>query len=405
MGKLYWLYIATFLDLLATSLLVPFLPLHLASYGLPRLVVGVITSVYPSVQLFSSPAIGFYSQKYGQKCTLITSLLLCSLAYYSIATTSSVLVIFICRVILGLAKHTQTICKAAFLLHNDILNKNVGFGGFSAAEALGFMLGPVIGGHFIGREDGFRYLCKMTATLFVFNSFIVYLVLPKENRVVHDSSKTSENVVKVYQVKDCENFLTFWDTLLLKLILCFSLSLFYTNYHVMVVEYLMMPHSMVGYTNSFQGLICIITGLFASKISDLYLCREYYFKLSICFLLLSSSFFLIDFVSECVTFVISLIPLSCSSSLLRIYLTEALLSHPNLNNRASIIGLENSIATIASLASPFVFEFFSYLSATLSITYLAFLISGFGSMLSLILFLTKGKEIYPTKVVTGIKTD
>jgi len=390
--QLRWLYITTFLDLFATSLIIPFLPVHLQAYGLPRLAVGLIASVYPSVQLFSSSAVGFYSLRYGQKFTLIVSLLFCSLAYYLLASNTSIIIIFLCRVILGIVKHTQTICKAIFLSNNETLSKKVGFGGVGAAEALGYMLGPVIGAYFIEREDGFQYLCKITTALFVINAIIVFFVLPAEVRVLNYSTKQSEHVLNICGKSSTRNLNLFWDILVLKLVLCFALSLFYLNYHVIVVKYFSMPPSMVGYTNSFQGLICIITCLSAKKISYLCLLKDFYLKVCFCFLILSSSFFCLDNISHSGTFVTLLIPLSFSSSLLRIYLSEALINLSSTKNKASIIGIENTIATVASLTGPFFYEVFNHLNGSSSITWLPFLISGFGSVLSISLFFFKEKD-------------
>lgn len=82
---------------------------------------------------------------------------------------TSLLVIAGLRVLLGVTKHTQSICKA---LITDLLPVNERAEAFSQSMAysqLGFIIGPVLGGHLSEFSNGFAYVCGTTSLLFILN--------------------------------------------------------------------------------------------------------------------------------------------------------------------------------------------------------------------------------------------
>uniref|UniRef100_A0A1B6KZM0 Major facilitator superfamily (MFS) profile domain-containing protein n=1 Tax=Graphocephala atropunctata TaxID=36148 RepID=A0A1B6KZM0_9HEMI len=385
----HWLLIILFLDLFATSLLVPFLPIHFRNVGLTHLLVGVFTSIYPSMQLFSSPSAGYCSDCYGHKQSLVISLVLCSFAYYFLASTYLV-VIFIVRVVLGLLKHTQTLGKAMLLCSKDERHKT--FSVVSAVEAFGFMLGPVVGAYFIESENGFQLLCNISTTIFVLNAVIAFCFLPKDikyqyvlaNETVTESDEPHQISLEERKIDWTE----VWDIFVFKLFLCISLSLFYTNYALIIIEHFKMSTSMVGYSNSFQGFISIITSLMTSKVINVTFSQDPYVILNYCFLLLSLSLLCMSLVKHFSLFFVFLIPFSSSSTLLRIYTTEMLLSKSTWKNKGSLIGMENTISSLVFFFSPFFFEVCTTNFGTSSVPMVTCFVTFVGACLSEYLHLT-----------------
>ncbi|KAG8306587.1 transporter activity protein [Homalodisca vitripennis] len=355
----YWLLIVLFLDLFATSLLIPFLPIHLHNVGPTRLLAGVFNSLYPTVQLFSSPLVGYCSDLYGHRQTLTISLVLCSFAYYFLASTS-LYVIFVCRVTLGLLKHTQTLGKAMIVEESDGEKHNM-FSVLSAVEAFGFMLGPLVGSYFIQMENGFQQLCNIATSVFILNSVITFCCVSSDIRVKYFTTKeilTKSEIGTFQSDREDKNidWTKFWDVFVLKLFLCISLSLFYTNYAIIIIERFKMSISMVGYTNSFQGFISIITSLLSGKVIHVTCLQDLYARLNYCFLLLSFSLLSMSFVTNFCVYFAFLIPLSFSSTLLRIFISELLLSRSSWKSKGSLIGMENTISCLVFFFSPFFFE-------------------------------------------------
>lgn len=66
-------------------------------------------------------------------------------------------------------KHTQTLCKAFIA---DIVTKeqqSTVYGYTTAFSMIGFIVGPIIGGHLSEYKNGYFYVCSITSTLFVIN--------------------------------------------------------------------------------------------------------------------------------------------------------------------------------------------------------------------------------------------
>lgn len=72
-------------------------------------------------------------------------------------------------IIVGFVKHTQTLCKAII---GDILPREKHaevYGRSAAISSLGFVVGPIIGGHLSELSHGFSYVCALTTVLFIIN--------------------------------------------------------------------------------------------------------------------------------------------------------------------------------------------------------------------------------------------
>ncbi|XP_075231964.1 LDLR chaperone boca isoform X1 [Lycorma delicatula] len=185
-----WLYLLCFIDLFGASCIIPILGAHLRTLGFSHSLVGAISSAYAGTQLLSGPIVGSWSDSYGRKAVLCFTLLICALSYCLLGVATSFMLVLFIRVILGLMKHTQTICKA--LVADVILDKQPEIHGtLNAVAACGFMFGPVIGGHISEFDNGFLLICFMTGSLFLLNTVIVFFAFP--NSVLENKSDKIQN--------------------------------------------------------------------------------------------------------------------------------------------------------------------------------------------------------------------
>lgn len=69
----------------------------------------------------------------------------------------------------GFIKHTQTICKALIADSLPIEQQAAAYGQSSGYGMLGFVIGPILGGHISEMNNGFFYVCCFTSFLFVIN--------------------------------------------------------------------------------------------------------------------------------------------------------------------------------------------------------------------------------------------
>ncbi|RZC31959.1 MFS 1 domain containing protein [Asbolus verrucosus] len=163
------IYAISFMDLFAVGLTFPLLSNHLRELGASHLSVGLISSLYSGLQVVSGPVVGSWSDVRDRKSVLTTTLLLCSVGYILLGLTSSIFVVAVVRFVLGITKHTQSICKAIITDLLPVEERAGAFGKSAAFGSLGFIVGPVIGGHLSEVSNGFSYVCALTGLLFVIN--------------------------------------------------------------------------------------------------------------------------------------------------------------------------------------------------------------------------------------------
>jgi MFS family permease len=156
------LFLIIFVDAVGLGLIFPVLTpifinnsLHLFSIYTPNttryLLYAIILSAYPFAMFLGAPCLGSASDKYGRKPIFLLSLLgnsigLLLTAVGIIYTTFSI--ILIGRLISGLTAGSFPIAQAAIIDTYEAANKSIGMSFITAANAIGFAVGPSIGALF-----------------------------------------------------------------------------------------------------------------------------------------------------------------------------------------------------------------------------------------------------------------
>lgn len=357
--KVKWLYLSSFLDMFAVGVAIPLLPAHMRNLGASHFMIGVSSSIYSGLQLLTGPLVGSWSDIYGRYQTLMFVLAVCSVCYSLIGWTSSLNTILFFRFVLGAFKHTHTLCRPIVAelvppaFHTEM------YGKISAMSGIGFMVGPAIGGHLAELDGGMFFVFQLTALLFVLNAGIVYKYLwtaEKSNSVPESRRKiksTRSGMLKIVSELRGVNWLLFWDLFVIKFILSFAQKVFYSNYSSTVQEKFNLTPKWVGYTISFQGMIGAICSFSMSWIERI-IFRNWKTKSVVLlgFVMLSFAFFAESIVEQLNIFVLFLIPLSISFSLLRVLNTKMMISRTDPNQRGSVTGASNSISSVARLVAP-----------------------------------------------------
>ena len=151
-------YFMSALDIFSVGLIIPLLSPHLRSIGASHLAIGLSSSLYGAAQLLSSPLVGSWSDRNGRVSVLTLSLAICSLCYFMLGQVHSLFIILSLRFILGCFKHTQSLCKS--IIGDEIPpHEQAGvYGKLGAISGVGFIIGPIIGGHIADYEHGFSYV-------------------------------------------------------------------------------------------------------------------------------------------------------------------------------------------------------------------------------------------------------
>jgi DHA1 family tetracycline resistance protein-like MFS transporter len=138
---------------------------------------GYLSFSYAVMQFAFGPAIGNLSDRYGRRPVLLVSLFMLAADFLIMALAPSLLVLFIGRILAGIAAATHSTANAVMADLSSREDRARNFGIIGAAFGVGFIIGPVIGG--IAGEFGTRAPFFTAAALAFANFCFGALVLPE----------------------------------------------------------------------------------------------------------------------------------------------------------------------------------------------------------------------------------
>ncbi len=176
-----------FIDVVGIGILIPVLPSYVASFGVSTTVVTLLFGAYAFFSFFSAPYLGSLSDRIGRRKILIISIASSAIGWFIFAKASSVLFLFIGRIIDGLAAGNITTAQSTLAdIARDNKERTANLGLFGAMFGLGFILGPTLGGLLAshGNTTPF-YFVAILASL---NAIFAFFFLP-ETRITRNADK------------------------------------------------------------------------------------------------------------------------------------------------------------------------------------------------------------------------
>ncbi len=146
MSPLVIIFVTVFIDLLGFGIIIPLLPFYAESYGASALAVGLLSTSFSLMQFVFSPIWGRWSDKIGRKPIILLGLMGSCLSYLALALATSLPLIFLARIIGGIAGANIPTAQAYIADVTTPENRARGMGMVGAAFGLGFIFGPAIGG-------------------------------------------------------------------------------------------------------------------------------------------------------------------------------------------------------------------------------------------------------------------
>lgn len=139
------------LDILGIGLLVPVAPKLVSNLAggdesYQTQMYGYLVATYALMQFIFAPILGSLSDKFGRRPVILTSLLGSGLDYFAMALAPTLPWLFITRAINGISGANITACNAYIADVTPPDKRAAGYGMVGAAFAIGFVLGPLLGG-------------------------------------------------------------------------------------------------------------------------------------------------------------------------------------------------------------------------------------------------------------------
>ncbi|WP_217914511.1 MFS transporter [Miltoncostaea marina] len=168
------------IDLIGFGIVLPILPLWAEEFGASPVEIGVITASYAVMQLIFAPVWGRLSDRHGRRPVILISLAGSALAALAIGLAGTLLVIFLARVLQGVAGASYAAAQAYVADVTSRAERAKGMGMIGAAFGIGFVLGPAIGALFSSIDDRLPFF--VAAGLAAANLLIAYRRLPESRR-------------------------------------------------------------------------------------------------------------------------------------------------------------------------------------------------------------------------------
>lgn len=180
-ASLPFILITVFIDVLGIGLMLPVLPALIGSLtdspGHQAWWYGALLVTYGIVQFLCVPLLGALSDRYGRRPVLLLSIFGLGASYLITATTHSLPLLVLSRVISGATGASFTVASAYVADITPPEQRGRGFGAIGAAFGMGFIFGPVVGG-LLGAVD-LRLPFFVAAALSLLNWLYGYFVLPE----------------------------------------------------------------------------------------------------------------------------------------------------------------------------------------------------------------------------------
>ncbi|CAL1544949.1 unnamed protein product [Lymnaea stagnalis] len=387
----YVLYLSGFLDFFGVSMVVPLILPQARELGASSTFAGILGSVYGGIQLLSSPVIGKWSDHVSRRFSLMVCLFISSLGYASLGIYSSLAVLFLGRFVSGCFKHSQTISKAliADIVANDRLSAVLG--NFNSFSSIGFVIGPIVGGHLAESSGGFMLVALVASSSFILNTGIIWWSIPKDTDldldhqnkldVIEDSHILINSDFDFSFKRFFKSFKEFdwtelWDLFLIKFLAGFSVIIYRTNFTLVLKEKFDASPKTVGYMTSYSGVVATLSGFVLGYITkrfsnqaQLFLTVTTLQVLTLMCLTMSTSV---------IQLVVFLTPLSLVTCVSRVSSTTLTISRCGSSSVGSVMGLSQSVMAVARMLAPFLAgvaqefsvdgaEYISILAATASV--------------------------------------
>lgn len=184
--------ITVLIDVLGIGIIIPVLPYYVESFGAGPFVMTALFAAFSLFSFFSAPVLGAWSDKIGRRPILIISIFSTALGWLVFASASSVLFLFIGRIIDGLAAGNFSIAQNYLTdISKDEKERMNNLGIVGGVFGIGFVIGPMLGGLLSSISNSFPFW--FVGILAVINGILALIFLPETNTKKQADKNVSVN--------------------------------------------------------------------------------------------------------------------------------------------------------------------------------------------------------------------
>jgi len=347
--RLYVIFLIIFTEVLGFSMVLPLVPFLGLSLGLTPIQIGLIISVFSFCQLFASPITGKLSDHFGRKPLFILSQISTFLGFIFLGFATTAILLIVARLIDGLLGSNMTVSQAYISDITEPKHRTRVYGYSSGVFGAGLIFGPLIGG-VLSRINYSVPMFFAAAITLVSVALVVFFLPETINKKTDKISLSFNDVIPVEDVKRFIKTPKVRNILSMFFIYNIAFFLFISNLALLAEAQFHVTADQVSFYMAWIGIIRVIiqTVLIARILRALTENR----------LLVTGIFFMVismvtlAFSAEYLFVFVPLIFLAYGTGVSRPILTSQLTTSVTQKETATILGINNSLNSVAQIITP-----------------------------------------------------
>lgn len=249
------------LNSIGLTIVLPLFPFLISLYVPAEqvaLYVGILVSIYAFCKFFTAPIMGSLSDYFGRKPILFFCLLATALSYFTLGIGGALWVLLLGRVIAGICAGDISALYAYVADSAKGKERAKLYGYLGAANGIGFMIGPAIGGLL-----GIEYLSLpfyIAGVISLITALFIYFFLPE---TLAEDKRATEITIHAFNpfshFKDILKLIEARKILILGAFFFFGLIFYQTNISVYLKDVFVWGPAQIGLIFALVGLCDIIS--------------------------------------------------------------------------------------------------------------------------------------------------
>jgi MFS family permease len=358
--SMFVLLFAVFVDLLAVGLVVPLLPYYAEKVGADAAAYGLIGTVYGLLQIVGGPLSGVLSDRVGRKVILLASFGATAISYAGMARATSLSMLLLSRVPVGLLKQTISTAHAYTADLTSPVDRTAYIGFVQAAVSCGFIIGPAVGG-VIGKWLGLEWPAYIAALLYLFNIVLVTAFLPDSRPPIGgDKLQRGGKVATSNRLADwarsmlamLRNAKPLAAFLMLSFVMHLAMMMYQMTFPLYTKERFGVDAQSNGFILAYLSFLSVVAQAFCVPALTLKLSEYRLIVLASLVLGLSQCAF--GLIYSLQALLILLVPWVLSSSVLSTCMVSMITLHSPANYTGSVMGLSSIVQAVSRSLAPLI---------------------------------------------------
>jgi DHA1 family tetracycline resistance protein-like MFS transporter len=338
-----------FTETLGFSIVLPVLPFLAYDLGLSLFQIGLISSIFSFCQFFASPITGKLSDRFGRKPILIFSQSSTFLGFILLGMADTVWILILARLVDGLLGSNMTVTQAYLSDVTDPKDRTKTYGYSSAVFGAALIFGPIIGGTL--SELNYSLPMLIAAGMSLFSIILVVLFL--QESLTSKKEKFNLKFEEIVPIKEAKRF--FRSTEIRRLLIVFfiynfAFMIFISSFALLGKIQLKVGSQELGFYLAWVGILRVI---FQSVLINPLLKKineNNTLKIGVIALVITMTS--LALITNFLIVFIPLIFLAFGTGVVRPILTSKLSKSVEREETGSLLGVNNSLSSIAQILSP-----------------------------------------------------